>query len=46
MMVVPDTLEDARFCNSQFVKGEPHVRFYSGAPLVRRWAPLGAAGLL
>lgn len=40
MMVVPDTLEDARFCNSQFVKGEPHVRFYSGAPLVR----ISAAG--
>ena len=29
-----DTLEDARFVGSQFVKGEPHVRFYAGAPLV------------
>lgn len=29
-----DTLEDARFVDSQFVKGPPHVRFYSGAPLV------------
>lgn len=34
MMIVPDTLEDARFVGSQFVKGEPHVRFYAGAPLV------------
>ena len=29
-----DTLEDARFVSSQFVRGEPHVRFYAGAPLV------------
>jgi hypothetical protein len=34
MMIVPDTLEDARFVDSQFVKGAPHVRFYAGAPLV------------
>ncbi|KAL4452747.1 hypothetical protein ABPG75_008409 [Micractinium tetrahymenae] len=34
MMIVPDTLEDPRFCGSQFVKGEPHVRMYAGAPLV------------
>lgn len=30
-----DTLQDARFVSSQFVQGEPHVRFYAGAPLVR-----------
>ena len=29
-----DTVEDARFVDSQFVKGAPHVRFYAGAPLV------------
>ncbi|KAL4457312.1 hypothetical protein ABPG75_012177 [Micractinium tetrahymenae] len=34
MMVVPDTLEDARFQESQFVKGPPHVCFYAGAPLI------------
>jgi hypothetical protein len=47
MMVVPDTLEDARFCNSQFVKGEPHVRFYSGAPLVSSEGHvLGSLGIM
>jgi GAF domain-containing protein len=36
MMVVPDTLADSRFQQSQFVAAEPFVRFYAGAPLVRR----------
>lgn len=30
MMVVEDTLQDARFIHSQFVEGPPHVRFYAG----------------
>ncbi|EFN56344.1 hypothetical protein CHLNCDRAFT_144815 [Chlorella variabilis] len=34
LMVVPDTLQDARFQHNQFVVNPPHVRFYCGAPLV------------
>ena len=34
LMVVPDTLLDARFAENPFVAGEPHVRFYAGMPLV------------
>lgn len=32
-LVVPDAIEDARFCNSQLVTGDPHVRFYAGVPI-------------
>ena len=41
MMVVPDTLADSRFQQSQFVAAEPFVRFYAGAPLVRRLGLVG-----
>lgn len=34
VLVVPDTLEDERFCNNSRVTGFPHFRFYAGAPLV------------
>jgi PAS domain S-box-containing protein len=33
VMVVPDAREDARFADNPFVTGEPHIRFYAGAPL-------------
>jgi diguanylate cyclase (GGDEF)-like protein len=34
IMIVPDTLADARFADSPFVVGAPHIRFYAGCPLI------------
>ena len=33
MLIVNDTLEDARFRDKPLVTGEPRVRFYAGFPV-------------
>ena len=34
LLVVPDACDDARFSANPLVTGEPHIRFYMGAPLI------------
>ena len=33
LLVIPDLSADPRTCNNPLVTGEPHIRFYAGAPL-------------
>ncbi len=33
LLVVPNATRDARFARNSLVTGEPHIRFYAGAPL-------------
>lgn len=43
IMVVPDATQDARFADNPLVTGDPHIRFYAGAPLISDdGVPLGS----
>lgn len=33
LLIVPNALEDSRFATNPLVTGDPHIRFYAGAPL-------------
>ncbi|HEX7823042.1 MAG TPA: PAS domain-containing protein [Sphingobium sp.] len=47
VMIVPDARLDPRFADYSIVTGEPHVRFYAGAPLITaEGIPLGALCVL
>ena len=47
IMEVPDTHTDPRFVGNALVTGDPHIRFYAGAPLVNHdGVPLGAICVL
>ena len=36
LLIVPDLTKDDRFAHREMVAGEPHFRFYAGAPLINQ----------
>ena len=46
VLVVPDARLDPRFSANPFVTGEPHIRFYAGAPLRYEGALIGTFGII
>ncbi len=43
IMIIPDAAEDPRFAANALVTGDPHIRFYAGAPLTSpEGVPLGS----
>ncbi len=36
IMIIPDARKDNRFRKNPLVTGEPHIRFYAGAPLITK----------
>ena len=41
LLIVEDARQDSRFVSNPLVMGEPHIRFYAGAPIVVENQPLG-----